>query len=90
MFHTNKGAEKFKLVTNDMENPMESKWTDKAKIEKHNRHFFKGLHSYSQKMNQFGDLLSHEFVSIMNGYKSKNTASPESLPVGAKYLMPAN
>ena len=41
-------------------------------------------------MNQFGDLLSHEFVSIMNGYKSKNTTSPESLPVGAKYLMPAN
>ena len=28
VFHTNKGAEKFKLVTIDMENPAESKWTD--------------------------------------------------------------
>jgi len=28
VFHTNKGAEKFKLVTIDMENPAETKWTD--------------------------------------------------------------
>ena len=28
VFHTNKGAEKFKLVTIDMDNPTESKWTD--------------------------------------------------------------
>ena len=28
VFHTNKGAEKFKLVTINMENPLESKWTD--------------------------------------------------------------
>merc|ERR1712110_1226967 len=64
-------------------------WMDnKAKIEKHNRHFFKGVHSYSQKMNQFGDLLSHEFVATMNGYRGKNSSSTYRL-VGAKYLMPA-
>ena len=28
VFHTNKGAEKFKLVSIDLENPSESKWTD--------------------------------------------------------------
>ena len=28
VFHTNKGAEKFKLVTIDMNDPSESKWTD--------------------------------------------------------------
>merc|ERR1712110_680360 len=65
-------------------------WMDnKAKIEKHNRHFLKGVHSYSQKMNQFGDLLSHEFVATMNGYRGKNSSSTDRL-VGAKYLMPAN
>jgi len=66
-------------------------WMDnKAKIEKHNRHFFKGVKSYSQQMNQFGDLLSHEFVATMNGYRGKNTTGIESRLVGAKYLMPAN
>ena len=40
-------------------------------------------------MNQFGDLLSHEFVATMNGYRGKNSSSTDRL-VGAKYLMPAN
>merc|ERR1711976_611696 len=49
---------------------------NKAKIEKHNRHFYKGVHSYSLAMNEFGDLLHHEFVNVMNGYKMRsNTTS---------------
>ena len=37
-------------------------------------------------MNQFGDLLSHEFVSMMNGYRP----SAEQKKVnGSRYLLPA-
>jgi len=61
---------------------------NKAKIEKHNRHFFKGVRSFSMKMNEFGDLLHHEFIGVMNGYRSR--ANVTDRPVGAKYLMPAN
>merc|ERR1712180_466449 len=44
---------------------------NKAKVEKHNRRAVKGLHSYHLKMNRFGDMLSHEFVSKMNGYRMR-------------------
>merc|ERR1712177_127055 len=44
---------------------------NKAKIEKHNRRAVQGLKSYHLAMNQFGDLLHHEFVSIVNGYIPK-------------------
>ena len=38
-------------------------------------------------MNQFGDLLSHEFVSMMNGYRP----SAEQKKVnGSRYLLPAH
>ena len=40
-------------------------------------------------MNQFGDLLHHEFVAVMNGYRARNNSSVSG-PVGAKYLMPAH
>ena len=40
------------------------------------------------KMNEFGDLLHHEFVGVMNGYRSR--ANVTDRPVGAKYLMPAH
>jgi len=61
---------------------------NKAKIEKHNRHYYKGVHSYNLAMNEFGDLLHHEFVATLNGYRHVNSSS--SRPQGAKYLMPAN
>ena len=38
-------------------------------------------------MNEFGDLLHHEFVATLNGYKQVNKTEK---PQGAKYLMPAH
>merc|ERR1711990_235047 len=61
---------------------------NKAKIEKHNRHFYKGVHTYNLRMNEFGDLLHHEFVATLNGYRQVN--SSVGRPQGAKYLMPAH
>ena len=37
-------------------------------------------------MNQFGDLLGHEFVSTMNGYRAR----PEEKVNGSRYLLPAH
>ena len=79
---------------------------NKAKIEKHNRHFYKvmnylfsyggvtylylsqGVHTYNLRMNEFGDLLHHEFVATLNGYRQVNSSLER--PQGAKYLMPAH
>merc|ERR1711892_1643186 len=63
---------------------------NKAKIEKHNRHAFKGVHSYHPAMNEWGDLLHHEFVATVNGYKARPANYSGELPKGAKYLMPAH
>ena len=66
---------------------------NKAKIEKHNRLAHKGHKSYHLAMNQFGDLLHHEFTSIMNGYqmRSKFNYTGTEVPIrGAKYLPPAH
>nr|AAO60048.1 midgut cysteine proteinase 5 [Rhipicephalus appendiculatus] len=40
-------------------------------IAKHNAKYAKGLVSYKLGMNQFGDLLAHEFAKIFNGYHGK-------------------
>merc|ERR1711874_270353 len=57
---------------------------NKAKIEKHNRHFYKGVHTYNLRMNEFGDLLHHEFVATLNGYRQVN--SSVGRPQGAQYI----
>jgi len=62
---------------------------NKAKIEKHNRHYYKGRHTYNLAMNEFGDLLHHEFVATLNGYRNVDRNSTDR-PQGAKYLMPAH
>merc|ERR1712154_126462 len=61
---------------------------NKAKIEKHNRHYYKGVHTYNLAMNEFGDLLHHEFVATLNGYRQVNKTVER--PQGARYLMPAH
>merc|ERR1711910_313100 len=63
---------------------------NKAKIEKHNRHALKGVHSYHLAMNEWGDLLHHEFVATVNGYKARPANFSGEKPQGAKYLLPAH
>ena len=43
-------------------------WMDNtAMIERHNQEFFKGQHTFTMKMNKFGDLTNDEFRAMMNG-----------------------
>jgi len=56
-------------------------------IAKHNQRAANGMKSYSLAMNKYGDLLHHEFVSIMNGFiKTYKTDSIN----GSTYLSPSN
>jgi cathepsin L len=66
---------------------------NKGKIERHNRIAFRGQKSFHQAMNQFGDLLHHEFVAIVNGYRPRsafNHTGPGAPPRGARFLAPAH
>merc|ERR550519_2264459 len=64
---------------------------NKQKIAKHNTRFNKGHHAYDLEMNHYGDLLSHEFQTIYNGYRYdlKENATAAGL-LGATYISPAN
>jgi cathepsin L len=62
---------------------------NKQKVEKHNAQAARGEHTYHLKMNMYGDMLHHEFVATMNGYKQR-PKNDSSRPVGATYLMPAH
>jgi len=63
---------------------------NKAKIERHNRKAAGGKKTYHLKMNQYGDMLHHEFVATLNGYMSRaqNDSSPRI--IGATFLPPAH
>lgn len=66
---------------------------NRAKIERHNRRAVQGMKSYHLAMNQFGDLLPHEFVSIVNGYKRQdafNSTLTKTPFQGALFLAPAH
>ena len=66
---------------------------NKAQIERHNRAALKGLKSYTLAMNQFGDLLNHEFTSTVNGYRKSadtNETGAATSPRGATFLPPAH
>lgn len=54
-------------------------------IARHNAKYAKGLVSYKLGMNQFGDLLPHEFVKMFNGFRGERTARR-----GSTFLPPAN
>nr|AFQ98385.1 cathepsin L [Rhipicephalus microplus]AGK88364.1 cathepsin L [Rhipicephalus microplus] len=53
-------------------------------IAKHNAKYAKGLVSYKLGMNQFGDLLAHEFARIFNGHHGTRKTG------GSTFLPPAN
>ena len=67
---------------------------NKIAIEKHNQAALRGEHSFHLAMNQFGDLLNHEFVSMMNGFKhrdaSNDTETKTPARLGATFLPPAH
>lgn len=60
---------------------------NKHKIAKHNQKAANGLKGYTLAMNHFGDLLHHEFVSIMNGFKKTWRTDSHN---GSTYLSPDN
>jgi len=60
---------------------------NKQKIAKHNQLFGQGNKSYSLRMNKFGDMLHHEFVSSVNGFKRNYNLS---LATGSLFLSPSN
>ncbi|KAE8574108.1 procathepsin L [Halyomorpha halys] len=51
-------------------------YDNKQFIEDHNTNFEQGLVSFTLKMNHFGDLMNHEFRTMMNTYK--RTKEPRS------------
>nr|AWU67383.1 putative cathepsin L [Crangon crangon] len=46
---------------------------NKHKIANHNKLYHTGQKTYKIAMNKYGDLLHHEFVSIMNGFRGNNS-----------------
>jgi len=58
---------------------------NRQKIAEHNARYHKGEVTFTLAMNRFGDMLSHEFVSQMNGYKGRTSALK-----GATFMKPAN
>lgn len=59
---------------------------NKHKIAKHNMRAANGLKTYHLAMNKFGDLLHHEFVKMMNGFKR---TIPRAMN-GSTFLAPLN
>ncbi|GAB6027591.1 hypothetical protein CHUAL_001834 [Chamberlinius hualienensis] len=59
---------------------------NKLIIATHNQKYRKGLVTYEMGINKFGDLLHHEFVELMNGYKN-NSVNPRK---GTTYLSPSH
>jgi len=67
-------------------NTLKNIWIkNKEMIERHNEQFYQGLKSYTLAMNKFGDLMHHEFTSMMNGYKRSSNKKK-----GIAYIKPAH
>jgi len=60
---------------------------NKHMIAKHNQKAMAGHKSYTLEMNHYGDLLHHEFVRIMNGYRHHMKTASEN---GSLFMTPAN
>ncbi|XP_012255914.2 cathepsin L [Athalia rosae] len=65
---------------------------NKHKVAKHNAKYEMGLVSYKLKLNKYGDMLHHEFVSTLNGFNKTGNLLKKTLsrPVGATFIEPAN
>ncbi|KAF2881086.1 hypothetical protein ILUMI_25088 [Ignelater luminosus] len=65
------------------------------KIQLHNQKYEMGFANYMLKMNQFGDMLNHEFIHIMNGFNKTKYPGNNILPRtnkndGITFMPPAN
>jgi len=58
---------------------------NKGKVERHNRQAQKGKHSFTLSMNKYGDLLNHEFRTLLNGYKQRPVNATKPF-LGATFL----
>lgn len=65
---------------------------NKHKIAKHNTQYELNRVSYKLRMNKYGDMLHHEFVSTLNGFNKSINAQlrAKRLPLGAHFIEPAN
>ena len=64
---------------------------NKEMIAEHNALYHKGHHSFTMKMNHFGDLMHHEFQEMMNGHNRYNLKeNGTDTLMGATFIPPAN
>ena len=61
---------------------------NRHKIARHNMRAANGIKTYTLGMNEYGDLLHHEFVRIMNGFK--NATGRASARTPSTFLEPLN
>ncbi|XP_068228799.1 procathepsin L-like [Palaemon carinicauda] len=61
-----------KNYDNDVEDDFRMKIfaENKQKIASHNQLYYSGLKTYKLGMNKYGDMLRHEFVNMMNGFRA--------------------
>ncbi|XP_077294452.1 cathepsin L [Arctopsyche grandis] len=66
---------------------------NKHKIAKHNRMFELGKATFKQRLNKYGDMLHHEFISTLNGF-NKSTSHKNllrgTMSPGSTFISPAN
>ncbi|KAI5738141.1 hypothetical protein M8J77_003497 [Diaphorina citri] len=64
---------------------------NKRRIAQHNAYYESGKVSFKLDMNHFGDMLHHEFVHMMNGFKrSTRLLGTERVEEGVTYIAPDN
>lgn len=64
---------------------------NKRRIAEHNAHYEKGKASFKLAMNHFGDMLHHEFVRTMNGFKKASRLSAtKEIEGGVTFIAPDN
>ncbi|XP_071439800.1 procathepsin L [Hetaerina americana] len=83
-----------KSYSNDIEEKFRMKifMENKRKIAKHNSNYEKGVVTYKLALNQFGDLLSHEFRGLVNGFNRTKPGGfyKERMFKGSSFIHPAN
>jgi len=65
---------------------------NKHKIASHNKGYSSGRHTFKLSMNKYGDMLHHEFVSTMNGFRGNSTGGYKANRryTGVSFIEPDN